>query len=385
MDEQKESVQRTEGSDSPRNPYGYNERNIHSETTEIGEFTDTLNSDRVKLESSFFNVKHRWQSGTDGKADVRRTTTDINNFGVSIISLTNDNSVLIYHDGRIYKPVNSYWIENLADDLMRAVVPSYMPSALALVDFSTHPIGNYIIDNWQTLSDARNIITYCRASQLGKVADLLSRYPFAFRNYRITRQQHLTAFGAPSEGDSMLIYNGMFCHYECNDGMMEVLESGVLDECDEPTTADSCRVAGLDNSSAFFQFISGAMRVLFCMGESPFEFYVCDVLLDATPVPFGLCKAHPESDIRITDVLMPAFQPIPCKRSADLVLEESDELFVGYDGDMRPLDLRRRFTHQPHHVTVTIDVDERLHATVVVCDTDTGEEQTADYLYLRRA
>ena len=67
------------------------------------------------------------------------------------------------------------------------------------------------------------------------------------------------------------------------------------------------------------------------------------------------------------------------------MLEESDELFVGHDGDMRPLDLRRRFTHQPHHVTVTIDVDERLHATVVVCDTDTGEEQTADYLYLRRA
>ena len=98
MDEQKESVQRTEGSDSPRSPYGYNERNIHSETTEIGEFTDTLNSDRVKLESSFFNVKHRWQSGTDGKADVRRTTTDINNFGVSIISLNNDNSVRIYHD-----------------------------------------------------------------------------------------------------------------------------------------------------------------------------------------------------------------------------------------------------------------------------------------------
>lgn len=117
MSEQRHQSTQQGNNEPPSSPYGYNERNIHSETTELGEFTDTLNSDRVKLESSFFNVKHRWLTGTGGKTDARRTTTDINNFGISIITLTSDNEVLIYHDGRIYKPVNQYWIDNLADDL----------------------------------------------------------------------------------------------------------------------------------------------------------------------------------------------------------------------------------------------------------------------------
>lgn len=118
MNEQKPSIPITSPDESPRSPYGYNERYIHSETTEIDEFTDTLNSDRVKFESSFFSVKHRWHTG-DGQPDVRRTITDITHFGISIITLTQDNTILIYHDGRIYTPINQYWIDNLADDLRR--------------------------------------------------------------------------------------------------------------------------------------------------------------------------------------------------------------------------------------------------------------------------
>ena len=386
MSDQKSSSPQHSDTDALRSPYGYNERNMHSETTEIGEFTDTLNSDRVKLESSFFNVKHRWQTGTDGKADVRRTTTDINNFGISIISLTKEGNVLIYHDGRIYKPVNSYWIDNLADDLKRGRVPSYMPSALALTDFSTHPLGNYVIDNWRTLSDARNIITYCRAVQLGKVADIIGRYPFAFRNYRITRQQHLTAFGAPQEGDCTLMYNGMFCRYDYGGALLEVLESGVFDECGGPTEgAAQSQPLEVDNSTAFFHFVSGAMRLLFCKNDSPFAFHVDDVLLDAFPPVFGICKAHPDSEIRPTTVLMPAFTPIPCRVSSVLQLEESDEVFVGADGDMRPLDLRRLFGHQPRTVAITVDMDASLHTAITARDEATGQQASTEFIYLRRS
>ena len=69
MSEQRHQSTQQGNNEPPSSPYGYNERNIHSETTELGEFTDTLNSDRVKLESSFFNVKHRWLTGTGGKTD----------------------------------------------------------------------------------------------------------------------------------------------------------------------------------------------------------------------------------------------------------------------------------------------------------------------------
>lgn len=385
MSEQKPSTPQA-ANEPPRSPYGYNERNIHSETTEIGEFTDTLNSDRVKLESSFFSVKHRWQTGADGKGDVRRTTTDINNFGISIITLTSDREVLIYHDGRTYKPVNQYWIDNIADDLKRGTLPAYLPNALALTDFSTHPLGNYIIDHWRTLGDGHNIITYCRCSQLGKVADIISRYPFAFRHYRITRQQHLTAFGAPVDGTSMLMYNGLFCKYEHRDGMTEIVGSGVFDEdmhaCGD---AGQCRDIELDNSTAFFQFVSGAMRLLFSKSSSPFNFHVSDVLLDAFPSAFGMCKAHPESHIRLSGVMMPAFTSIPCKVSDTIVLEESDEVFVGTDGDLRPLDLRRLFGHQPRTVTLTVDMDANLRTYIIAKDEDTGQQEATEYIYLRRA
>ena len=395
MSEQKPSTQQAVG-EPPRSPYGYNERNIHSETTEIGEFTDTLNSDRVKLESSFFSVKHRWQTGADGKGDVRRTTTDINNFGISIITLTRDREVLIYHDGRIYKPVNQYWIDNIAADLGRGTLPAYLPNALALADFSTHPLGNYIIDHWHTLGDGRNIITYCRCSQLGKVADVISRYPFAFRHYRIVRQQHIAAFGAPAEGTNMLVYNGLFCRYEHGGGMTEILGSGVFDDDlpDGSGAGDSalqgdgavpCRDIELDNSTAFFHFVSGAMRLLFCKGSSPFGFHVSDVLLDAFPSAFGLCKAHPESHIRLSKVMMPAFTPIPCKVSDTIRLEESDEVFVGTDGDLRPLDLRRLFGHQPCNVTITVDMDANLRTYIIAKDEDTGQQEATEYIYLRRA
>ena len=259
MSEQRHQSTQQGNNEPPSSPYGYNERNIHSETTELGEFTDTLNSDRVKLESSFFNVKHRWLTGTGGKTDARRTTTDINNFGISIITLTSDNEVLIYHDGRIYKPVNQYWIDNLADDLKSGTLPAYLPNALALTDFSTHPLGNYIIDHWRTLGDGQNIITYCRTSQLCKVSEIISRYPFAFKHYRITRQQHITAFGAPNHGDSqLLIYNGMFCQFDYSDHLMEILSSGVIDECgDGLDSLAQCKTKELDNSTAFFQFVSG--------------------------------------------------------------------------------------------------------------------------------
>ena len=51
MSEQRHQSTQQGNNEPPSSPYGYNERNIHSETTELGEFTDTLNSDRVKLES----------------------------------------------------------------------------------------------------------------------------------------------------------------------------------------------------------------------------------------------------------------------------------------------------------------------------------------------
>ena len=164
MNEQKPSIPITSPDESPRSPYGYNERYIHSETTEIDEFTDTLNSDRVKFESSFFSVKHRWHTG-DGQPDVRRTITDITHFGISIITLTQDNTILIYHDGRIYTPINQYWIDNLADDLKQGLPATYLPNALVLADFATHSLGDYLVDYWKTLRDGYNIITYCQTCQ----------------------------------------------------------------------------------------------------------------------------------------------------------------------------------------------------------------------------
>lgn len=386
MSEQKNQPQQQGIGEPPRSPYGYNERNMHSETTELGEFTDTLNSDRVKLESSFFNVKHNWQTGEGGKSDARRTTTDINNFGISIITLTGDNEVLIYHDGRTYKPVNQYWIDNLADDLQRGTVPSYLPNALAMTDFSTHPLGNYVIDNWRTLGDGLNIITYCRASQLGKVSEIISRYPFAFRKYRITRQQHITAFGSPCKGESqLLMYNGMFCEYGYENSLMTIDSSGVFDECvGNAPDESSLNVTALDNNTAFFHFVAGAMRLLFCKNDSPFSFHVDDVLLDAFPVAFGLCKAHPESSIGLTDIMMPPFTTIPCKVSHRLQLAESDEVFIGTDGDMRPLDVRRLFGHQPKNVEITVDMDVHLRTYVIAKDEDTGQQEATEYIYLRR-
>lgn len=386
MSEQRHQSTQQGNNEPPSSPYGYNERNIHSETTELGEFTDTLNSDRVKLESSFFNVKHRWLTGTGGKTDARRTTTDINNFGISIITLTSDNEVLIYHDGRIYKPVNQYWIDNLADDLKSGTLPAYLPNALALTDFSTHPLGNYIIDHWRTLGDGQNIITYCRTSQLCKVSEIISRYPFAFKHYHITRQQHITAFGAPNHGDSqLLIYNGMFCQFDYSDHLMKILSSGVIDECgDGLDSLAQCKTKELDNSTAFFQFVSGAMRLLFCKNDSPFNFHVDDVLLDAFPEAFGLCKAHPESKIQITEEMLPPFHLIPCKVSRELELAESDEVFIGAKGDMRPLDVRRLFGHQPRSVEITVDMHANLRTFIIAKDMDTEQEETTEFIYLRR-
>lgn len=395
MSEHKSDTPLPSGSDTPRSPYGYNERFIHSETTEIGEFTDTLNSDRVKLESSFFNVKHRWQTG-DGQPDVRRTTTDINHFGISIITLTRDNTVLIYHDGRIYKPINQYWIENLADDLVRGRLASYLPNALALADFATHPLGNYLIDNWQTLRDGMNIITYCQTYHLSKVADILSRYPFAFRRYRVTRQQHLTAFGAPHTGDEVLLmYNGMYCTYNYSGQLLEITSSGLFDDerkgpggvagTDDQLADGAQTVLPLDNSAAFYHFVSGAMRLLFSAAQSPFSFSVPDVMLDALPIDFGVCKAHPDSKIRLAYVMLPAFSSIPCRKTVTTELAECDELYAGVAVDMRPLDLRRRFGAQPRRITIAMEADERGNIIVTVTNDETGQTDKAEYMYLRKA
>lgn len=373
------------GSIAARSPYGYNELNTHNETTEIGEFTDTLNSDRVKLESSFFDVKHQWQ--TDGKpqADARRTTTDINNYGISIVTLTKDNEVLIYHDGRVYKPVNTYWIDNIADDLRAGRLPAHLPGALCLADVTTHPLGAYITANWTTLSTGYNIITYCRCQQLGKVAGIISRYPFAFRNYRVTRQQHLTAYGVHrADGETTLAYNGMYCHYNYADGMTEIISSGMFDELPGGSgMPGGGNVAETDNSTAFFCFVAGAMRLLFCKPCTTLPFHVGDVLLDALPIGIGVCKASPGSPIRTTDRMVEPFTILPLKKSADLTLAESDELYAGPDDCLRPLDARRRFGYQPRHVRLTMDADHRSWLTIRLDDTDNGRSVTADFIYLR--
>ena len=395
MNEDKTSTTQHPNSDPPRSPYGYNERYIHSETTEIGEFTDTLNSDRVKLESSFFNVKHRWQTG-DGQPDVRRTTTDINHVGISIVTLTKDSTVLIYHDGRIYKPINQYWIDNLADDLVHGRAAGYLPNALALADFATHPLGSYLIDNWQTLRDGHNIITYCQTCQLSKVADMVSRYPFAFRQYHVMRQQHLTAFGVPHAGrDVLLMYNGMYCTYNYEGHRMAITSSGLFDDerkgpggnadTDDKLADGAQTVLPLDNNTAFYRFVEGAMRLFFNRQRRPFTFTVPDTLLDVLPLDFGVCKAHPDSRIRLAHVLLPAFTPIPCHREVSTTLEECDELYAGVAADMRPLDLRRRFGSQPLHITVGTDADAHGNITVSVRNDDTGQTDSAEYIYLRRA
>lgn len=396
MNEQKPSIPITSPDESPRSPYGYNERYIHSETTEIGEFTDTLNSDRVKLESSFFSVKHRWQTG-DGQPDVRHTTTDITHFGISIITLTQNNTILIYHDGRIYKPINQYWIDNLADDLKQGHPATYLPNALALADFTTHSLGDYLVDYWKTLRDGYNIITYCQTCQLGKVADLLSRYPFAFRNYRVTRQQHLTAFGVPYTGDEVLLmYNGMYCTYDYRDNLLEITSSGLFNDAhkgpggvadtDDKLADGAQTVIPIDNNTAFFWFVAGALRLFFGHKREGFTLTVPDVLLDAFPLDFGLCKAHPDSRIALDHVLLPAFSIINLSNKMSFTLAECDELYAGISTDMRPLDLRRRFGSQPTHVTVKVEIDTRGNINIIATDDDNPNQSfSVEYMYLRKA
>lgn len=109
-------------------------------------------------------------------------------------------------------------------------------------------------------------------------------------------------------------------------------------------------------------------------------------MLDAFPLDFGLCKAHPDSRIALDHVLLPAFSIINLSNKTSFTLAECDELYAGISADMRPLDLRRRFGSQPTHVTVKIEIDIRGNINIIVSDDDNPNQSfSVEYMYLRKA
>ena len=188
----------------------------------------------------------------------------------------------------------------------------------------------------------------------------------------------------------------MYCTYDYRDNLLEITSSGLFNDAhkgpggvadtDDKLADGAQTVIPIDNNTAFFWFVAGALRLFFGHKREGFTLTVPDVMLDAFPLDFGLCKAHPDSRIALDHVLLPAFSIINLSNKMSFTLAECDELYAGISTDMRPLDLRRRFGSQPTHVTVKVEIDIRGNINIIATDDDNPNQSfNVEYMYLRKA
>lgn len=290
----------------------------------------------------------------------------IEHYGISIFSFIADGRCQIYYRGKVYN-----------GDKIKTSLRSLADTAFFLDDAkydienkgNSIDIDTYINGNKHFLSTAYNVITYCNEHDLLNIQLTIKRKPFLFETYRVVQEMQLIPLFFDSFKDARYSYEyqHQYCETEYGGGVVEVLQSGFIDQKKDYTLETI--IKKLSNFEGFAYLTLGAI-IYYCILNKKWQDDT--VLLCAFPFYIKV-EIWISGRYRDGIDLIERNRLIPCRLS-ETIIDDNCSIVIVFMGKRFALNIYDLFCYNPKSFLITVDVDANTNIKFILEDKEMRKE-----------
>lgn len=322
--------------------------------------------DAVKDVVSVGELWHYIDMALDKEHDY--STTDMEDYGISIFSFAPNNQLPIYYRGKTYMGDSLNFLRLKSYSEIEQVFTD-VKYRLCTTDDNRTNFETYLRGNANKISSAYNIITYCSESDLLHLLKKLRQNPWAFGQHCVVQEMQLIPliFDGSRDETSVYEYQNLYCESESGGGIIEILQTGFINNRDgfmsDPIEKPLSKFEG------FAYIVLGATVLYHIKNKNWIE----DTVL-LTTMPFDI-KAEIWINGRFRDGIniIKRNTTVPCKIS-EVICDDNCTLVILFLGKRFSIDIREEFGYSPRTFEVTVDVDANTNIKYILKDKEMNKE-----------
>jgi len=279
---------------------------------------------------------------------------DIDQYGISILSITPDHKLPIYYRGHSFIG-NDIGVSKLKSQSGVGNAFERVKYSLQKNNDGRKKLDIYLTNNQESIQNAFNIVTYCSKSDLYRILNKLKQNPAVFGRHRIIQEMQLVAlcFGDIEDTLVSFEYQHLYCETVIDGGVYETLKSGYLNEKQAYTKEAIDQMLSeqevtkhvtknLSTFEGFAYFILGGIAQYHILEKDWEE----DAVLLST-FPFDIkCEIWINGRYRDGLCLIDRDTTIPCQRS-EIINDDNCTLIISFLGKRFSLNIKELFWYNP--------------------------------------
>ena len=300
---------------------------------------------------------------------------EIEQYGISVISISHGHGVTIYYRGYTYECdvdlVSKLRSFSDVESSMRL-----FKASLRVKDGRRTDLVTYLNGNRDTIAHAFNMITFCSESDLFEIFRL-QQSPSVFGDYRIEMEMQLIplCFDANEDCAYSFEYQCQYCDVLQGGSVAEIYQSGFIGErknnfAEWVFVENEPVVKKLSAFEGFASLVLGAI-----IQYNIFNHYLTDETVLLSMFPFDInAEIWINGSYRDAFNLMESMTTIPFKKTYPIKDDNCSSIVIVFLGKRFKIDVQELFGYTPKSLKILCDVNLSHRIKYILIDVKQGKE-----------